>query len=76
MSHRAARLLAGVDAVLALDRRVASFLVRQPDFAEGVRAQLVDKDMKPQWNPEMFGSVDRDGLAAAIAGPERAPASA
>src|SRR5690606_10077458 len=44
--HRAARRLSSVEAVLALDRRLASYMVRHPDFVEGVRAQLVDRDRR------------------------------
>ena len=30
---------------------VAAHVVQRPDFAEGVRAVLIDKDNKPRWNP-------------------------
>ncbi|HHY48127.1 MAG TPA: enoyl-CoA hydratase/isomerase family protein, partial [Alphaproteobacteria bacterium] len=42
-SHRAARRLSSVEAVLALDRRLASYMARHHDFSEGVRAQLVER---------------------------------
>jgi len=30
---------------------VAVHVIQRPDFAEGVRALLVDRDNKPVWNP-------------------------
>lgn len=37
--------------------------IRHPDFAEGVRARLVDKDMMPQWKPESIAEVNPDQIA-------------
>lgn len=48
-SHLAARKMATIHEVLAQDLRLARLFCRLPDFAEGVRAVLVDKDRKPQW---------------------------
>jgi enoyl-CoA hydratase/carnithine racemase len=41
-------------AELALTRTT----MRHPDFAEGVRAMVVDKDRKPQWRPARIEDVD------------------
>jgi enoyl-CoA hydratase len=65
--HRAARQRPDIADVLRLDLRLAAFMARQPDFAEGVRAVLVDKDQKPVWHPADHGQVDRAAIAAAAA---------
>lgn len=36
---------------MAMEYRVASRVLTLPDFAEGVRAVIVDKDHAPKWNP-------------------------
>jgi enoyl-CoA hydratase len=61
-SHHAARHRQDVVAVLDLDRRFAAFMARQPDFAEGVRAVLVDKDNQPKWSPPDFAGVPMAAL--------------
>jgi enoyl-CoA hydratase len=70
-SHRAARRQPEIEAVLARDLRAAGFMARQPDFAEGVRAVLVDKDRTPQWRPAAFAEVDGRAISLAL-GDERA----
>jgi len=47
-------------AELALTRHV----VRHPDFAEGVRAMVVDKDRNPRWSPARIEDVPLDGIKA------------
>jgi enoyl-CoA hydratase len=37
---------------MAREYAVAAKVVQRPDFAEGVRAVLIDKDNAPRWNPE------------------------
>lgn len=64
---RRAASLPTVQDVLAQDLTVARHLVPRPDFAEGVRAQLVDKDRHPQWNPARLEDVDRSAVLACFA---------
>jgi enoyl-CoA hydratase len=47
-------------AELALTRTT----MRHPDFAEGVRAVVVDKDRKPRWQPSRIEEVDAAAIAA------------
>ena len=47
-------------AELALTRAVT----RHPDFAEGVRAMLVDKDRAPRWTPPRIDDVDEAMITA------------
>ncbi len=36
---------------MRIEYRLAARMIAEPDFAEGVRAVLVDKDNAPRWNP-------------------------
>jgi len=48
--------------------RLARALVHRPDFVEGVRAQLVDKDRRPRWDPVRLEDVRQADVAACFAG--------
>ncbi|MGB5951250.1 MAG: enoyl-CoA hydratase/isomerase family protein, partial [Ornithinimicrobium sp.] len=53
--------------VLAQDLVLARACVNHPDFNEGVRAQLVDKDRTPSWATTDVAMVDREDVLAAFA---------
>ncbi|HEY2133681.1 MAG TPA: enoyl-CoA hydratase/isomerase family protein [Acetobacteraceae bacterium] len=53
-----------LDAEFALTRTTMA----HPDFAEGVRAMVVDKDRKPVWQPARIEDVDPEVIDALFAG--------
>lgn len=61
---RRAASMAGVEAVLAQDLALARSLIPGPDFTEGVRAQLVDKDFAPRWQHASLAEVSRAEVLA------------
>jgi len=38
--------------VFRREARAAHFMVQHPDYLEGIRARLLDKDDQPRWQPE------------------------
>ena len=51
-----------MEKVYETDFRAMQFIVRHPDFLEGVRARIIDKDDRPRWHPESISEVDISGL--------------
>ncbi|MFS0910678.1 enoyl-CoA hydratase/isomerase family protein [Microbacterium sp. 179-I 3D2 NHS] len=63
---REARALSGLRAALEGEyRRVLWFVDEHPDLVEGIRAQLVDKDRNPKWDPATLDELGPDAGAAA-----------
>ncbi|MBB6124518.1 enoyl-CoA hydratase/isomerase family protein [Sphingobium subterraneum] len=52
---------------MAMEYRIASRIIRQPDFPEGVRALLIDKDNAPRWSPATAEGVTDAQLDAIFA---------
>ena len=52
---------------MAAEFRLASRMARTPDFREGVRALIVDKDNAPRWSPSTMGEVTAAMLDAVFA---------
>ncbi|WP_229662450.1 enoyl-CoA hydratase/isomerase family protein [Agromyces bauzanensis] len=64
-SVRRARTLPNLEAALEQEFRLVSWFIEQHDLREGIRAQVIDKDRAPKWNPSTLEGVD-PGLAARV----------
>ena len=58
----------GLAACLAAELALSAAVTRHPDFAEGVRAMVVDKDRQPHWTPSRIEAVDPAMIARLFAG--------
>jgi DNA-binding transcriptional ArsR family regulator len=52
---------------MAMEYRIASRVIVRPDFTEGVRAVIVDKDNAPKWDPATAEDVTADLIDAIFA---------
>jgi enoyl-CoA hydratase len=52
---------------MAMEYRIGGRVLVLPDFAEGVRAVIIDKDHAPKWNPATPEGVTEDMLDAIFA---------
>ena len=52
---------------LAAELRLTRAVTAHPDFAEGVRAMIIDKDRTPHWSPGALEDVDTAAIEAMLA---------
>lgn len=52
---------------MRMEYRLVSRLLAKPDFREGVRAFIIDKDNCPQWSPPRFEDITADEIDAIFA---------
>lgn len=64
---RRARALPDLESVLEQEFRVSVHTLAWPDLAEGIRAQVIDKDRNPGWNPASLDDVDAATVLEAFA---------
>ncbi|UNZ16336.1 enoyl-CoA hydratase/isomerase family protein [Streptomyces sp. 891-h] len=67
---RRARGLSSLEEALNQEYRTSVATLSSPDFAEGVRAQLIDKDRRPHWSPATLDAVSEAEVARHFAAPE------
>jgi len=67
-SLRRARSLASLEACLDQEFRVTLSRIRDPDFVEGIRAAVVDKDNAPRWVPGRLEDVNEADVERHFAG--------
>ncbi|MBP1325831.1 enoyl-CoA hydratase [Leucobacter exalbidus] len=65
---RKARELNNLASAFDLELRIGAALLRTFDMGEGVRAQIIDKDRNPQWQPAHIADVDKSWVASLIKG--------
>jgi enoyl-CoA hydratase len=53
-----------VEQALVLEYRLTQHFMENPDFFEGVRAVLVDKDQQPKWRPDKLEAVSDEVVAS------------
>ena len=68
-SLRRAAALPDLEAALQQEYRVSRHSSTTHDFAEGIRAQIVDKDRDPKWNPAALADVTSADVEAFFAAP-------
>ncbi|MET4159310.1 enoyl-CoA hydratase/isomerase family protein [Agromyces sp. PvR057] len=55
---RRARTLPRLEDALEQEYQLVSWFIEQPDLHEGIRAQVIDKDRSPRWDPAALADVE------------------
>ncbi|KFZ80969.1 3-hydroxyisobutyryl-CoA hydrolase [Amycolatopsis sp. MJM2582] len=55
---RSAAAMPDLETVLAQEYRISAHALSSAEFAEGIRAQIIDKDRAPKWSPATLSEVD------------------
>jgi len=55
------------EAAMQLEFRIVSRIIQGTEFLEGIRAVVIDKDMKPQWQPARFEDIPKVDIDAYFA---------
>lgn len=64
-SVRRARVLPKLEDALEQEFRAVTWFIEQHDLREGIRAQVIDKDRRPRWNPPELHDLP-PGLVAQV----------
>jgi enoyl-CoA hydratase len=64
---RDARGLPDLESALEREYRISTAFLDHPDFVEGIRAQVVDKDRSPSWTPPRIEDVGPADVARFLA---------
>jgi enoyl-CoA hydratase len=61
---RRAASLQSLESALEMEFALSCASLDRPDFAEGIRAQVIDKDRAPRWHPATLRELDTDQVEA------------
>lgn len=75
-SIRSARRLPHLQSALKQEYRLSKAMLRSPDLAEGIRAQIIDKDRCPRWSPSDISAVSESFIDKFFAPTDGEPALA
>ena len=50
--------------VIDIDLKIAHHMLKNPDFYEGIRAAVIDKDKNPHWSPAILSQVQDEEVNA------------
>lgn len=65
---RHARTLPSLVACLGMESRMVLAMAARPDFLEGIRAAVIDKDQRPKWSPAALADIDEESVRRIVHG--------